>query len=123
VAKTYEDFVREARTRIREISAADARKRFDAKDATFLDVREWEEVSRGSVPGAAWLPRGLLEGHVDEVLESRAGPVVVYCAAGNRSALAADVMREMGYGDVASLAGGLRAWAMGGHPIGAPRMG
>jgi rhodanese-related sulfurtransferase len=121
VRKTYGDFVRDALTRVKEISAADARRRHDAADgAVFLDVREGEETVRGVVPGAVCVPRGILEGHVEDWIPSPATEVVVYCASGNRSALAADVLLQMGFTNVRNLAGGLRAWVQGGNPV-APR--
>jgi rhodanese-related sulfurtransferase len=121
VAKTYADFVREALSRVKEVGLEEARARLDADaGVVFLDVREGEETIRGTIPGAACVPRGILEGHVHDWLPSPATEVVVYCAAGNRSALAADVLGQMGYTNVRSLAGGFRAWAMGGNPV-APR--
>jgi rhodanese-related sulfurtransferase len=120
VPKTYADFVRDALTRVREIPAAEARRRLDAGEGTvFLDVREGEETVRGTVPGAVCVPRGLLEGHVEDWIPPDA-EVVCYCAAGNRSALAADVLQQMGYSRVSSLAGGLRAWAAAGNPVARP---
>jgi rhodanese-related sulfurtransferase len=122
VKKTYADFVRDALTRVKEISAEDARRRFDADDGVvFLDVREGEETARGVVPGAACVPRGVLEGHVGDWIPSPATEVVVYCAAGNRSALAADVLGQMGFSNVRSLAGGFRSWVQGGNPVAARR--
>jgi rhodanese-related sulfurtransferase len=120
LAKTYADFVREALARVREVPAHEARRLHEAGETVFLDVREGEETVRGVVPGAVCVPRGILEGHVGDWIPAPETPVVVYCAAGNRSALAADVLGQMGYTDVASLAGGFRAWVGGGHPV-APR--
>ena len=121
--KTYRDFVREAKARVREIGAADARARYDADDGVvFLDVREPDETAHGTVPGSIALPRGLLEQKAHDVLPSLDLELIVVCRRGNRSALAADVLREMGFTDVASLAGGFDAWAAAGHPVGAPRV-
>jgi rhodanese-related sulfurtransferase len=120
LAKTYADFVRDARTRVREVPADEARRLHDAGETVFLDVREGEETVRGVVAGAVCVPRGILEGHVGDWIPSPATPVVVYCASGARSALAADVLQQMGYASVVNLAGGFRAWVGGGHPV-APR--
>ena len=122
MAKTNQDFVREAKARIREVPPADARRRFEADEVVFLDVREGEETARGTVPGAIALPRGRLEGHAHDLFPSLELPIVVVCERGNRSALAADVLQQMGFSDVASLAGGFQAWAAAGHPVGAPRI-
>lgn len=117
--KTYSDLVREALQVVKEVSATEARKLHDKPgSAVFLDVRESEEVRRGTIPGAMVIPRGILEGHIGDYLESYDVPLVVYCAAGNRSALASKTLLEMGYTNVRNLAGGFRAWAAGGHPVG-----
>jgi rhodanese-related sulfurtransferase len=62
------------------------------------------------------LPRGVLEQNIERAVP-RDRKVVVYCASGNRSALAVDVLQQMGYTDVASMAGGIRAWVDAGGEI------
>ena len=120
--KTYADFVREALAVVREIGVAEARRVFDADDGTvFIDVREAEEVARGAIPGSLAIPRGILEGHVEDWLPEKDQPIVCYCSAGSRSALAARTLLEMGYENVKSLEGGFGAWAAAKHPLGAPR--
>jgi rhodanese-related sulfurtransferase len=119
--KTYADLVREALQVVGEVSAAEARRALDDGAGTiFLDVREPEETRRGAIPGSIVIPRGILAGHVEDVIPERATPLIVVCAAGNRSALAGKTLLEMGYTNVQSLHGGFRAWAMGGHPVGPP---
>jgi rhodanese-related sulfurtransferase len=121
--KTYEDFVRAAKSRIREIDVAAARARYDADDGClFLDVREKDEVAAGTIPGALCMPRGRLEGHAGDVIPDFDWEIVVICEKGNRSALAADTLREMGFTRVASLSGGMLAWTAARHPVGAPRV-
>jgi rhodanese-related sulfurtransferase len=116
-AKTYQDFVAEAKTRIREVTARDAL-RLKAEDpgTVFVDCREHNEWALGHIPDALFIPRGVIEQNI-----ARAVPkdrkVILYCASGNRSALAADVLLQMGYPDVASLAGGIRAWVDAGGAI------
>ena len=123
MAKTYQDFIRLAKTRIREIDVAAARARFDADDGcVFLDVRESDEVAKGTVPGAVAMPRGRIEGHAGDSIPDFAYELIVVCDKGNRSALAADTLLEMGFSKVASLAGGLNAWLEAGHPLGPPRV-
>jgi rhodanese-related sulfurtransferase len=112
MAKTFQQMVAEAKTRIREVSADEAL----ALPATFVDVREESDWAKGHLPGAVHLSRGVLEARADQALPDKDAPVVLYCGGGSRSALAADALREMGYTDVRSLAGGFRAWAAAGHP-------
>ena len=107
--KTGADLVAEAKTRIREITGSDAVALRGRPDVVYLDVREPSEWALGHVAGAVFLPRGQIESKV-EALIPRDRKIVVYCARANRSALAADTLQQMGYSDVASLAGGFGAW-------------
>ena len=109
------DLVNEAKQRIREIDLDEARSRHAARDALFVDVREPNESNLGRIPGAAVLPRGTIEVRGEGVLP-RDRTLIVYCAGGSRSALAADTLQTMGY-DVRSLRGGYRAWVEGGGPV------
>jgi rhodanese-related sulfurtransferase len=115
--KTGHQLLEEARTRITEISARDVlHMRERGEDFAMIDVREDREWNLGHVPGAVHVARGTLEGRIEGAVP-RERKVVLYCARGNRSALAADTMREMGYGDVVSLAGGIQAWVDSGGEI------
>lgn len=108
--KTGTDLINEAKTRIREITPRDA-KALRASDpgVVFLDVREPAEYGLGHVPNSVFIPRGTLEGKVEAAIPRDAN-VVIYCAGGNRSALAADTMQQMGYTNVTSMIDGWRGW-------------
>ena len=114
-AKTYHDLVNEARTRVPEVTAAESNKlRKEHPGTVMIDCREPNEAALGTIAGAVVIPRGLLEQNIERVA-TRDRKIIIYCASGNRSALAADSLRQMGYQDVATMAGGFRAWvAMGG---------
>lgn len=114
--KTGQQLLDEARARVTEISARDAiALRAASSEVVFLDVREQPEVNLGTIPGAVHLARGSMETKI-EAMVPREAKVVIFCANGNRSAFAADTLQHMGYRDVASLAGGFRAWvALGGE--------
>jgi len=115
--KTAADLVAEAKQRIREVTPDEVRAmRARGEDHVLLDVREPDEVAMGRVPGAMAIARGVLESAV-EARVPRERPVVVYCASGNRSALAADTLRQMGYAEVASMRGGIRGWSDAGGEI------
>jgi molybdopterin/thiamine biosynthesis adenylyltransferase/rhodanese-related sulfurtransferase len=79
-------------------------------EVELIDVREAGEHAQGAIPGAQLLPRGLLERDIATVVPDRSRRVVLYCAGGNRSALAALSLKQMGYTDVLSLAGGFDRW-------------
>ena len=108
--KSGTDLIDEAKSRIREVSAADALAAHANPGVCFLDVRDLQEVNLGRIPGAVHISRGNLEHKVEGVVP-RDADLIVYCGVGGRSALAADTLRQMGYTKVRSLAGGFRAWA------------
>lgn len=118
------DLVREARSRIREVSV-DTLASHGTEGVLLVDVREPSEYAAGHLPGALNVPRGLLEGAADPTFkhrvaplcESQERPVVLYCQTGGRSALAADTLQRMGFVDVASLAGGFSLWESEGLPV------
>ena len=114
--KTGADLIADAKTRIVEIAPDQAKKVLTAGGGTFLDVREPQEYNLGHLPGAIHVPRGLLEVKVESLI-SRDANVVVYCAGGGRSALAAETLHQMGYTNVSSLQGGFRDWAMSGGAV------
>jgi sulfur-carrier protein adenylyltransferase/sulfurtransferase len=109
--KTGEDLVEEAKQQIDEVTPEQVRE-MQARDerVVYLDVREPNEWNLGRLPHAVHLPRGNLETKVEALID-RSQKVVVYCARGNRSALAALTMKQMGYGSVASMARGFLGWA------------
>lgn len=106
---TFQELLAEALAVIDEVDAVEAARRHDA-GAILLDVREPDETQTGSVAGALLVPRGMLELQIEQKVSDRSVPVVVMCAGGTRSALAAKTMLDMGYSDVVSLAGGFNAW-------------
>ena len=115
--RTYEQMVADAKTRIREVTPREALAQREADGGVvFLDVREPQEWNLFRIPGAVHVPLGALGDAVGRAVRTDQ-PVIVYCARGNRSALAADTMREMGYRDVASLAEGIRGWMQAGGDV------
>lgn len=85
-----------------------------------IDVREGDEYQEGYIPGALWIPRGKLELRIEDAVPDRDADIVLYCAGGNRSALAARSLQELGYSRVRSLAGGYGAWKRAGLPTTKP---
>jgi sulfur-carrier protein adenylyltransferase/sulfurtransferase len=116
---TFKDMIRRVKSEIREVSPDEARER--AKDAVLIDVREADEWAQGHVPGALFIPRGFLELRVEEKVPDRAKEVILYCAGGTRSALAARALQDLGYERVSSMAGGFGRWKESGFPIDVPR--
>lgn len=115
--KTGVELVQEAKSRITEISPSAAGDLLASNaGVVVVDVREAHEFRLGHLPGALHLARGSLEGNVEGMVP-RNSKVVVYCAGGSRSALAADTLRQLGYENVVSMQGGFRDWAMSGGEI------
>ena len=87
-----------------------------------IDVRESEEWDAGHIPGAKHVPRGYLEQRIEAAAPDRSQRVVLYCASGNRSALAAHTLRELlGYEHVESMTGGITLWKDRGYDVEVPK--
>ena len=120
------DFVTAARAQIREVSPADLVQMLAGKDEVLLvDVRESSEHEQGHIENAHLVPRGILEAaadanypkHLECLYTARERSVVLYCATGGRSAMAAVTLKMMGFKDVYSLAGGFTRWQEDGCPV------
>jgi molybdopterin/thiamine biosynthesis adenylyltransferase/rhodanese-related sulfurtransferase len=105
---TSRELLNQARAEIREVEPAAVEPRLG--EVIVLDVREPDEYEQGAIPGAVHLPRGFLEFQVEGKLPDKQRPVVIYCAGGARSALAAKTLQDLGYGEVESLVGGFNRW-------------
>jgi phage shock protein E len=105
----------EAKTRVKEVSPAEAAKQL-AAGAVLIDVREDSEFAKQHAKGATHLSKGVIELKIEETVPDESTPVICYCGGGSRSALAADNLQRMGYTNVASMAGGFKAWQEAGLP-------
>ena len=115
---TFRELLAAAMAEITEVDVAAAAALLDS-GAVLVDVREPDETTGGSAPDALLIPRGMLELNVEAKLTNPAETVVVMCAGGTRSALAAKTLQDMGYTSVVSVAGGFNAWKDAGLPLGA----
>lgn len=116
MAKTYKELMDEAREAVTEVTVDDVKARLEnGQRPVLLDVREREEYREGHLEGALALPRGFMEMRVEEAVPDKSAPVVAYCAGGVRSLIAARTLKEMGYTDVSSMAGGYTAWKNAGY--------
>jgi phage shock protein E len=112
----FQKLVAQAKQHVTEISAADARKQAEAGDAILVDVREEGDWREGHAQGATHLSRGVIELEIEERVPDVKRPIICYCGGGSRSALVAESLQKMGYENVRSVAGGLRAWKDAGLP-------
>ena len=109
--------VDDAKSRVREISVDETRRKLESGAARVIDVREESEWAAGHVRGAEYMGRGVLERDVEERIPDHATELILYCGGGFRSALSADNLQKMGYTNVASMAGGWREWKTKGGPV------
>jgi len=110
--------VKEAKTRIQECTIVEVKAKLDRGEGFhFIDVREDNEFATDHARGAVHLGRGILERDIETVIPDKHAGIVLYCGGGFRSALAADNLEKMGYTNVSSMDGGIRAWREAGYPI------
>lgn len=109
--EAFERLCQDARTRVREITIEELRQRQEAGSEFHLfDVREDHEWDAGRIVGSSHLGRGIIERDIESVVPDHDAEIILYCGGGYRSALAADNLQKMGYRNVISVAGGIRAW-------------
>jgi rhodanese-related sulfurtransferase len=108
--------VDDAKRRVREVSVEEAAKAV-GDTARLIDVREDHEWSAGHAKGADHLGKGIIERDIETVVPDKDVEIILYCGGGYRAALAADALQKMGYTNVASVAGGWRAWLEANAPV------
>jgi|SRR5882672_230917 len=110
--------VNDAKSRIREVSVEETIERMKANSgARLIDVREDNEWQTAHAAGAEHLGKGILERDIEAEVPDKETELILYCGGGFRSALAADVLQQMGYTNVFSMAGGWKAWKDSGAPL------
>src|SRR5437870_12028006 len=103
----FKELLNQAKKQIKEVSVQEVRDKLNPRNGfTLLDVREGDEWEQGHLDQAIFLPRGFLELKADKILPDKSQSIVIYCAGGTRSALAAKSLQDMGYSDVYSMRGG-----------------
>ncbi len=114
------EFIKQVKSQIDEVDPGEVHGLL-GDGVAVVDVRETEEVAQGKLPGATHVPRGFLESRIDGAVPDRSRRIVLYCASGNRSALAAKTLIDLGYEDVSSMTGGITLWKDRGLPVEVPR--
>ncbi len=110
--------VDQARTRVRECTVADVQNRMARNEQFhFVDVREDHEFAKDHAKGARHLGKGIIERDIETMIPDKQAPVVLYCGGGFRSVLAAEALQQMGYTNVVSMDGGIKAWKEAGYPL------
>ena len=110
--------VNDAKSRSREVTVAETRERMQSDNGVrLIDVREDNEWEAARAAGAEHLGKGIIERDIEATVPDKETELILYCGGGFRSALAADVLQQMGYINVFSMAGGWKAWKESGAPI------
>jgi len=123
VTKGFKQMLAEANAVIETVSVHVAKDLQGGSDVVFVDVREAQERAQGYVPGSVHMPRGFLEfiadpeGPMHDPAISTDKRLVLYCASGGRSTLAAKTLLDMGFRDVCHIAGGFAAWQEAGGEV------
>jgi rhodanese-related sulfurtransferase len=110
--------VNNSKSRIKEVSVAQTQERMQENpDARVIDVREDNEWEAGHAAGSIHLGKGIIERDIESTVPDKNTELILYCGGGFRSALAADVLQQMGYTNVYSMAGGWKAWNEAGGKV------
>jgi molybdopterin/thiamine biosynthesis adenylyltransferase/rhodanese-related sulfurtransferase len=117
---TYRELLQQTKSEIDEVDASAAQELLSESSVAVVDVRERDEWDEGHLPRAVHVPRGNLESRIERAVPDKSSKVLLYCAAGNRSAFAAKTLEELGYENVVSLAGGFTDWKRNGLPYEVP---
>jgi molybdopterin/thiamine biosynthesis adenylyltransferase/rhodanese-related sulfurtransferase len=114
------DFIKQIKQDVPEVDPSEVNELLH-EGVRVIDVRETEEVAAGKLPGATHVPRGFLESRIEGIVPDRSERIILYCASGNRSALAANtLMRDLGYDQAESMVGGITLWKDRGYEVETP---
>jgi molybdopterin/thiamine biosynthesis adenylyltransferase/rhodanese-related sulfurtransferase len=122
VSPSGAEYIKQVKAQIDEIDPSAVSEVTGVEGVVIVDVRESDEWDAGHLPGARHVPRGHLESRIEGAAADRGQRVILYCASGNRSALAAKTLRdELGYQNVESMTGGYTLWKDRGYAVEVPR--
>lgn len=122
-AKTAMDLVKEAKSKIENLTPGQVKEELLHSETVLIDIREGDEVKTGKIPGSVHASRGMLEFYADPSLPyynpvfEKNKRIILHCASGGRSALAVQTLKEMGFQNIAHLDGGIKAWKEAGYVI------
>lgn len=116
--KSWKDLVLEAKKEIKLLQPGDVKAKLEQEeDFLLVDVREKEEYDFGHLPKSFHVPRGILEINVERSVKELGKEIILYCAGGGRSAVAALALKQMGYENVGSMEGGFDGWKKAGFMV------
>lgn len=110
--------VEQAKPRVRECTITEVKAKLDRGERFhFVDVREDHEYAKDHARGAQHLGKGIIERDIETAIPDKEAEIILYCGGGFRSVLAADALQQMGYRNVLSMNGGIKAWREAGYPM------
>jgi sulfur-carrier protein adenylyltransferase/sulfurtransferase len=120
MAPSGAEYIRQVKSQVKEIDPKEVNDLRHDPRVTVVDVREADEVAQGKIPGSLHVPRGYLESRIDGLVPDRDQKVLLVCASGVRSALAAKTLQDLGFNDVESVTGGFTLWKDRGYEVEKP---
>lgn len=118
---TWQKLIQKVKGEIKEMTPEELNQQLTQANISIIDIRENEELSTGHLPNAIFIPRGFLELRIESTAPERDQTICLYCGGGNRSALAARSLQELGYTKVFSLEGGISRWIRENRPVSFPK--
>ena len=119
------ELIRQAKEQITEVDPSEVHELLGnghRNGTVLVDVRDQQEFEEAHLPGAVHVPRGHLESRIEGAVGDKSARVILYCASGNRSALAAKTLAdELGYERPESMTGGITLWKDRGYEVDVPR--
>jgi len=115
--KSPRQLLEEARGEVTEVTPGEAHRLLEGQSVTFLDIREPEQVAAGYIKGSVFIRGDEVEMHAHHLLPDKEAPILLCCGEGVRSLFTALTLKEMGYKDVRTMAGGFKAWVEAGYEI------
>lgn len=119
---TSDRLIAQVKQHVKEVDVHQLKQKMDDGQTVVVDIREFDEYAQGTIPGSHYIPRGFLELRIENLVPRRDTPIALYCAGGVRSVLGARSLSEMGYTNVASVAGGFGGWKNAGYSFVVPRI-
>ncbi len=115
----FMELVNQVKNQIKELDVKNVKNKLDSSSTqlVLIDVRETEEWDEGFIPGAIHLSKGIIERDIEKIIPNKNSEIILYCGGGYRSMLAADNIQKMGYNNVISMSGGIKAWVNANYPI------
>ncbi len=119
LSEEFKQLCEAACKRVKELSIDDVEQQLKTKpqDCILIDVRDKEEYDQGFIAGAKHLSKGWIEAKIYQLTEDKDQKIILYCGGGHRSVLAADNLQKMGYRNIFSMCGGIKAWVNSGKKI------